>query len=160
MKRSIGLITLNAKFIHSSLSIRYLRNTAKRAGYENTWIQEFVINQPVWKVAAEILRRKPEVLGISIYIWNRRQSFELIERLKIQNPSLTIVVGGPEVSFNTPSTDWYTVISGEGEKKWLEFLDCHQRGEPPSRESLNRWSTYGTDAPELTHTYKFHLIQK
>ena len=153
MKRSIGLITLNAKFIHSSLSIRYLRNTAKRAGYENTWIQEFVINQPVWKIAAEILRRKPEVLGISIYIWNRRQSFELIERLKIQDPSLTIVVGGPEVSFNTPSTDRYTVISGEGEKKWLEFLDCHQRGEPPSRESLNRWSTYGTDAPELTPPY-------
>ena len=153
MKRSIGLITLNAKFIHSSLSIRYLRNTAKRAGYRNVWIQEFVINQPVWKVAAEILRHKPEVLGISIYIWNRRQSFELIERLKIQDPSLTIVVGGPEVSFNTPSTDQYTVIGGEGEIKWLEFLDCHQRGESPSQESLNRWSTYGTDAPELTPPY-------
>ena len=145
---------MNAKFIHSSLSLRYLRNTAEQAGYENVWIQESVINQPVWKIAAEILSRKPDVLGIGIYIWNRRQSFELIERLKKQDPSLTLVIGGPEVSFDTPSTDQYTVIAGEGEKKWLEFLDYHRRGESPSRETLNRWNTYGNDLPELIPAYR------
>ena len=97
MKRSIGLITLNAKFIHTALSFRYLRNAARTAGYQNVLIHEFVINQPVWKIAAEIQQRQPDILGLSIYIWNRHQSFELIERLRKQNPELKIVIGGPEV---------------------------------------------------------------
>ena len=34
MPLSIGLVTLNAKFIHSSLSIRYLRNVTKNEGFD------------------------------------------------------------------------------------------------------------------------------
>jgi len=153
MPPSIGLVTLNAKFIHSSLSVRYLRNAAKNAGHENVWINEFVINQPIWKVAAEILGHKPDVLGISIYIWNRRQSMELIERLKKQAPSLALVVGGPEVSFDMSSTDRYTVISGEGEAKWIEFLAHFIKGETPSPETLKVWESHGTNLPELTPAY-------
>ena len=82
MPLSIGLVTLNAKFIHSSLSIRYLRNVTKNEGFDNVWIQEFVISQPIWKIAVEILSKKPNILGISIYIWNRGQSLELMVGLK------------------------------------------------------------------------------
>ena len=148
MSLSIGLVTLNAKFIHSSLSIRYLRNVAQNEGYDNVWIQEFVINQPIWKVAAEILNQKPNILGISIYIWNRRQSLELIERLKKQDPSLGLVVGGPEVSFDMHSTDQYTVIAGEGEAKWIEFLEHFQNKDSPTPETLKDWESYGTNLPE------------
>jgi anaerobic magnesium-protoporphyrin IX monomethyl ester cyclase len=153
VKRSIGLITLNAKFIHSSLSLRYLRNASRNAGYQNVWIREFVINQPVWKIAAEIQKLKPEVLGVGIYIWNRSQSLELIERLQKQMPELKIVVGGPEVSFEKNNSLPFPVISGEGEKKWLEFLDLACKQEVPSEEVLTRWRTYGTDLPELTPAY-------
>lgn len=153
MPLSIGLVTLNAKFIHSSLSIRYLRNAAKNAGYENVWIREFVINQPIWKIAAEILSHKPDILGISVYIWNRRQSMELIERLKKQAPSLALVVGGPEVSFDMHATDQYTVIAGEGEAKWIELLEHFQNGHLPSSETLKSWESYGTNLPDLTPAY-------
>jgi len=154
MKRSIGLVTLNAKFIQTALSLRYLRNAARTAGFHNVWIHEFVINQPVWKIAAEIQQRRPDILGLSIYIWNRSQTFELIERLKKQNPKLEIVIGGPEVSFEKQLPDQYTVISGEGETKWVEFLQFHQRNENPPREVLNRWNTYGADLPELVPPYR------
>jgi len=153
MSPSIGLITLNAKFIHSSLSIRYLRNVTQQEGFDNVWIQEFVISQPIWKVAAEILSNKPDILGISIYIWNRGQSFELIERLKKQDPSIRIVIGGPEVSFDMTSTDQYTVIAGEGEKKWTEFLEHFQKKTLPSNEKLKDWESYGENLPELTPAY-------
>jgi len=153
MSSSIGLITLNAKFIHSSLSIRYLRNVTQKEGFDNVWIQEFVISQPIWKVAAEILSNKPDVLGISVYIWNRGQSFELIERLKKQDPSIRIVIGGPEVSFDMTSTDQYTVIAGEGEKKWIEFLEHFQKKTLPSDEKLKDWESYGENLPELTPAY-------
>ncbi len=153
MKRSIGLITLNAKFIHSSLSLRYLRNASRNAGYQNVWIREFVINQPIWKIAAEVQKLKPEVLGVSIYIWNRGKSLELIERLQKQMPLLKIVLGGPEVSFEKENSLPYPVISGEGESKWLEFLELTGKQEIPSQEVLTRWRTFGTDLPELTPPY-------
>ena len=153
MQRSIGLITLNAKFIHSSLALRYLRNASRNAGYQNVWIREFIINQPAWKIAAEVQKLQPEVLGVGIYIWNRSQSLELIERLQKQMPHLKIVVGGPEVSFEEEGSLAYPIISGEGEKKWVEFLDLTRKNESPSDEVLKRWQTYGTDLPELIPAY-------
>ncbi len=153
MQRSIGLITLNAKFIQTALSLRYLRNSARAAGFQNVWMREFVINQPVWKVAAEVHQLRPDILGVSIYIWNRSQSFELIERLKKQNPELQIVIGGPEVSFETNLSDQYTIISGEGENKWVEFLQYKQRNETIPKNVLDRWNTYGVDLPDLVPPY-------
>jgi len=153
MKRSIGLITLNAKFIQTALSLRYLRNSARAVGFQNVWMREFVINQPIWKIAAEISQLRPDILGVSIYIWNRSQSFELIERLKKQNPELEIVIGGPEVSFESKLSDQYTTISGEGESKWVEFLQYRQRNQTIPQNVLDRWNTYGVDLPDLTPPY-------
>ncbi len=153
MNPSIGIATLNAKFIHSSLSLRYLRNAARRAGFQNVWIQEFIIYQPVWKIAAEILKRKPDILGLSIYIWNRKQSFELLEYLQKQSPDLKIVLGGPEVSFEPELPSNYTLIAGEGENKWVEYLNFVAKGETPSLEVLRRWNTYGNDLPDLHPPY-------
>ena len=153
MKRSIGLLTLNAKFIQTSLSLRYLRNAARAVGFQNVWLREFVINQPTWKIAAEIHKLRPDILGISIYIWNRAQSFELIERLKKQNPELEVVIGGPEVSFETQLSDQYTTISGEGENKWVEFLQFQQSNEAIPQNVRERWNTYGVDLPELVPPY-------
>ena len=153
MNPSIGIVTLNAKFIHSSLSLRYLRNAARRAGFENVWIQEFIINQPVWKIAAEILKQAPDVLGLSVYIWNRKQSFELLETLQKQSPNLKIVLGGPEVSFEPELPNDYTLIAGEGENKWVEYLNFAAKGETPPRETLEQWNTYGNDLPELYPPY-------
>jgi len=153
MQLSIGIVTLNAKYIHTSLSLRYLRNAARLAGFHNVWIEEFVISQPVWKIAAEIYARRPDVLGVSVYIWNRQQSFELIERLQKQMPSLEIVIGGPEVSFEPKLPDQYTLISGEGESKWVDFLNHKKDGNPPTQETLVRWNTYGTDLPQLIAPY-------
>ena len=153
MNDSIGLITLNARFIHSSLSLRYLRNAARDAGYKNVWIREYVIDQPIWKIGADILGRNPAVLGISVYIWKRNQSFELIERLKKQAPGLSIAVGGPEVSFDVPNSWDFVIIAGEGEKKWVEFLGYRQRNETPPEEVLACWKTFGEDLPGLVPPY-------
>ncbi|VAX28059.1 Fe-S oxidoreductase [hydrothermal vent metagenome] len=153
MQRSIGLITLNAKFIQTALSLRYLRNSARSAGFQNVWMREFVINQPIWKIAAEVHQLRPDILGVGIYIWNRSQSFELIERLKKQNPKLEIVIGGPEVSFEPNLSDQYTTISGEGENKWVEFLQYKRRNESIPANVLDRWNTYGVDLPDLAPPY-------
>jgi radical SAM superfamily enzyme YgiQ (UPF0313 family) len=153
MDLSIGLVTLNARFIHSSPALRYLRNAARRAGFRNVWIREFITTDPLWRIAAEIQKLHPRVLGISIYIWNRYQSIQLIEILKKQNPKLAIVVGGPEVSFEKELSAEYTTIAGEGESKWVEFLKYQLESSIPADEVLLRWNTYGNDLPELHPAY-------
>ncbi len=153
MQPSIGLITLNAKFIHSSLSLRSLRNAARNAGHLSTWIREFTINQPIWKIAAEIQKTNPDILGISIYIWNRQKSFELIEMLQKQNPEIKIVVGGPEVSFDNEPPPGCTLIAGEGEAKWVEYLGYACGGSLPPANVLERFKTFGTDLPPLIAPY-------
>ena len=153
MDLRICLATLNAKYIHVALGLRYLRNAARAAGFRNASVSEFIISQPVWKIAADIQRGKPDVVGIGVYIWNRAQSLQLAELLKKQNPSLEIVLGGPEVSFETELSPDYTVIAGEGEAKWVEFLQYRQRGEKPPLEVLRRWQTYGIDLPDLHPPY-------
>ena len=153
MTSSIGIVTLNAKFIHTSLSLRYLRNAARDAGYGNVWIEEFTIHQPVWKIAAEIQKHQPDILGLSIYIWNRQQCFELMEYLRKQDPEIQIVIGGPEVSFETYHSNDYCVIAGEGESKWVEYLQYACKKELPPADVLDRWQTYGTDLPDLHVPY-------
>ena len=146
---NIGLVTLNARFVHVALSLRYLRNAALNAGFIDVWLKEYTIDQPVWKIAADIQRHKPDTIGLSIYIWNRLQSFQLIELLQKQNPHLSIVLGGPEVSFEPEITTGYTVIGGEGEDKWVEYLHYIQRCETPPREVLERWKIYGNPVRHL-----------
>jgi len=153
MSLNVGIVTLNAKYIHTSLSLRYLRNAARSAGFEDAWISEYEIDKPVWKIAADIQNKKPDVIGVSVYIWNRVQSFQLIEILKKQNPCLNIIVGGPEVSFEDELVDDYFVVGGEGEGKWVEALSFIERGETPDNKTLNRWKTYGNDLPKLMPPY-------
>ena len=148
---SIGLVTLNAKYVHLALALRYLRNAARKAGFAEVWLREYTIQMPAWKMAVELFALKPAVLGFSIYIWNREQSFELVELVKKQRPETVIVIGGPEVSFEASSPSPYVdyVISGEGENKWVELLESLARGEEPGPERLRRWSSYGADLPVL-----------
>ena len=57
------------------------------------------------------------------------------------------------VSFEEENSLPYPVISGEGEKKWLEFLELTCKEEAPSQEVLTRWRTFGTELPELIPPY-------
>lgn len=86
--------------------------------------------------AAEIVARKPDIVGFSCYIWNMLHTMEIARRVKAQAPETTIVVGGPDVS-SVPkkALDTYpwidVVVRGEGEETFRELL-CHwlERGKP------------------------------
>ena len=148
---SVGLVALNAKFVHLALAPRCLRNAARAAGFENTWIAEYTVRTPPWKMAAELLARKPEVLGFSVYIWNREETFTLLELLRKQAPEVLLVVGGPEVSFESGPPSPYVdfVIGGEGEEKWIELLHLHGLGISPDEAAVARWRLHGNSAPPL-----------
>ena len=92
------LVTLNSKFIHSNLAIRYLKRFAEDIA--DIDIAEFTINQNLDFIASEIYKLKKDIVGFSVYIWNIKETLRVCEILKLVNPEIEIFLGGPEVSYD------------------------------------------------------------
>jgi radical SAM superfamily enzyme YgiQ (UPF0313 family) len=152
----IVLATLNAKYIHAAFGLRYLfANLGELQG--DAAILEFDINQRPLDIAEKILGAEPEILGLGVYIWNATPTRELVKILKRIRPALTIVLGGPEVSYESNeqeivhSADF--VITGEADLKFADVCAAILRGEPPTQKIIN------ADLPDLarvTTPYRFY----
>lgn len=122
------LTTLNAKYIHTSLALRWLYVVNREQHYID--FIEYTIKESVDKIADDIISTNCAVVGISVSIWNVSQSRDLASRLKQLNPDIIIVVGGPEVSYEPKffidNWDIDFVISGEGEFVLGRLLDALQ----------------------------------
>jgi radical SAM superfamily enzyme YgiQ (UPF0313 family) len=99
---AIVLATLNAKYIHASLGLRYLlANMARHGGAglrEQTVLREFTIARKPQEIVDELLALNPAIIGFGVYIWNVTQTCEVVRLLKSARPEIRIVLGGPEVS--------------------------------------------------------------
>ncbi|MGD7043470.1 B12-binding domain-containing radical SAM protein [Jeotgalibacillus proteolyticus] len=122
---NIVLSTLNAKFIHTNLALRCLKAYAEPDF--SIQIQEFTIKDPEMNIVAELYAKKPDVLGFSCYIWNIEETIKIINLFKKISPQTTIILGGPEVSYDVPywlerlDTIDYIVV-GEGEQTFKQLL--------------------------------------
>ncbi|GAB4058065.1 B12-binding domain-containing radical SAM protein [Uliginosibacterium sediminicola] len=103
----IILSTLNAKYIHASLGLRYLLANMARHGGEDlracSLLREFTIARPPQEIAAALLAELPagegrQIIGFGVYIWNLAQTTAVVRLLKAARPTLKIVLGGPELS--------------------------------------------------------------
>lgn len=119
------LVGINSKFIHSNLAVRYLEAYTRDLDF-NCKIREFSINDRVERVLEEIMSEKPDLVAFSCYIWNLQYVESLANLIKLVNPDIEILYGGPEVSFESDkflgnSVGDY-VIAGEGENTFKEFI--------------------------------------
>lgn len=116
MKR-IVLTTLNARYIHSSIGLRYLyANLGEMRG--DAKILEFTVGDRPADLAEKILEEEPQIVGIGVAIWNARECGELVRVLKAVRPELVVVLGGPEVSHEPLRVDFSPadyMVTGEGE---------------------------------------------
>src|SRR5690348_14258478 len=96
----IVLTTLNAKYIHAAFGLRYLLANLGPL-QTSAGIVEFDINQRPLDIAEVLLARHPKILGFGIYIWNVAQTTQVIATIKRVAPEVTVIVGGPEVSYET-----------------------------------------------------------
>jgi hypothetical protein len=105
----IILCTLNAKYIHASLGLRYLLANMAHHGSpalrEKTSLREFTLARPLAEIVdtllgdlAEGAPGQTQIIGFGVYIWNVRATTEVVRQLKARRPDLKIVLGGPEVS--------------------------------------------------------------
>lgn len=127
----VVFVGINAKFSHTNIAIRYLNNELK--SMVDSSFEEFTINEPLEKIVYELHKKDADILMFSTYIWNVDQVRKVITSLKKIKPSYTIVLGGPEVSFekesflrSNPACDY--IICGEGERAMKDFA-LYKQGE-------------------------------
>ena len=66
-QNDILLCTLNAKFIHASLGLRYLRANLDSLK-DRSVICEFTIDESPDQIIGDILARDPKIVGFGVYI--------------------------------------------------------------------------------------------
>jgi radical SAM superfamily enzyme YgiQ (UPF0313 family) len=134
----IVLTTLNAKFIHAAFGLRYL--FANLGDLQpRAVIAEFDINLRPLDIAEALLAREPKIIGFGVYIWNVTETTEVIAAIRRIRPEIKIILGGPEVSYETEGQPIVAladhVITGEGDLKFAEvcraLLDDGSRGRSP-----------------------------
>lgn len=129
--KKILLTTLNSKYVHMNLAIRYLYEAAAEFR-DSLELREFTINNEEDYVFTELVGGGYDLICFSCYIWNIRPILTLAENLKKALPDLKIVLGGPEVSYDRDALlkeqPWVDgILVGEGEKTFpilcREFLE-------------------------------------
>lgn len=129
---NVVLSTLNSKFIHSSLALRYLKAYGEAHGQAYD-IVEYTINMPVLYILSDITEHDIDVLGFACYIWNIEMTLHVVDMVKAVRPDIKIVLGGPEVSFTAdellercPNIDY--IVQGEGEEAFHALVTALQLG--------------------------------
>ena len=119
----ILLTTLNGRYSHTSIGLRYLYANLKEIQSKAT-IYEYVTNERMNDIAQRILSFNAKIIAIGTYIWNASDVSELIQIIKKVSPNTIIILGGPEVSYepfrvNLSWADY--IIQGEGEEQFYSL---------------------------------------
>jgi radical SAM superfamily enzyme YgiQ (UPF0313 family) len=125
--KKILLSTLNTKYVHSNLALRYLYSVCVETR-EALTLREFTINNEDAYVFGEIVRGEYDIICFSCYIWNIERILVLAETIKQADPDTIILLGGPEATFQAQelmkrhrSID--LILAGEGEENFPKLLE-------------------------------------
>lgn len=119
----ILLTTFNSSYIHKNLALRWLY--VARPLDVDVDLKEYTIKDNPNLMFEYIKANNFDVVGLSVYIWNVMETREVIKLIKNYDPSIKIVLGGPEVTYE--NDDWFdypidAIILGEGERSFWEYV--------------------------------------
>lgn len=90
-------------------------------------ILEFTIAKEPREIVEQLLKYNPKIVGLGVYIWNCQESLELVSILRKVSPETLVVLGGPEVTYETETQKIHQLahftIRGEADFLFREF--CH-----------------------------------
>jgi radical SAM superfamily enzyme YgiQ (UPF0313 family) len=111
-------------------------------------------------LTAWILKQRPDVLAVTLFMWNIERTLSFIRTIRESIPRLLVVAGGPEVTpdhpflFTTPTLD--AAATGEGESVFPAILSALRRQTRPAipgvawrNGSTFRWTSPPSPAPDL-----------
>ena len=152
----IVLTTFNARYIHSSLGLRYLyANMAELQ--QCSCVEEMTLALPVEESVERLLALQPRIVGFGVYIWNAVKTLEAVRLLKSVAPEVTVIVGGPEVSFDIydqplcKEADY--VVTGQADQSFAELCRSILAGDAPA---VNVVSSLPVDLASLASPYPYY----
>ena len=155
MKCDIVLATVNARYTHTAFGLRYLKANLKELE-PLTQICEFTLEQRPLDIAEQILSYEPKIVGLGVYIWNARLSFETAALIRKIDPTVKLVLGGPEVSYEQADqpicqlADF--VLSGPAESEFYTLCKALLGDAPVECDSSAALSLHDIKLPYYLYT--------
>lgn len=95
------------------------------------------------EIIASIEQDPPDILGLSVFIWNEHLQYNIAKFIKNRCPNTVIVAGGPHLCahkdvsyFEThPYIDY--VVYGDGEKAFQQLIDYHSATDTDKTQWVN-----------------------
>jgi radical SAM superfamily enzyme YgiQ (UPF0313 family) len=142
----IVLATLNAKFLHAAFGLRYLLANLGDLRSRTT-LAEFDIAQRPLEIVERLLALNPRLIGLGVYIWNVRETTDVVALLKRVRPKVQVILGGPEVSHETEGQEIVrladAVIAAEADLEFPALCRRLLEGEAPPAKVI------AADPPDL-----------
>lgn len=134
MPTPILLVAVNARYQHTSFALRYLRANLGQLEESCALLELTLEDRPV-DALEKILQHDPQIVGLSVYIWNATACLEIARLLKRVAPQVTLVVGGPEVTYEYEQQELFQIcdylVTHEGEVAFRELCRSLLDGQPP-----------------------------
>ena len=163
----IVLCTLNARYAHASLGLRCLRANLGVLR-ERSALVELVLGVKTEAAVERLLAHAPKIIGFGVYIWNVEETTRIAAMLKTVAPEVTVVLGGPEVSFEVDEqricklADY--IVTGWGDitfaKLCAQILDgprplmrVHAGEQPPLEQLVMPYGEYTGEDIAQRHLY-------
>lgn len=100
---NVLLLGINGRYSHTNLALRYLRNEVRAEGHAAR-IVEFDISTRRQDILEAITLDGPDVVLISVYVWNSLLVRTLLPDIRALLPECRLILGGPEVSYS--AAEW------------------------------------------------------
>ena len=104
-------------------------------------VMDAFVTDPPQVCVAQILASEPDLVGLSMYVWNRTQALEIATGLKAALPNLVVFAGGAEATADGPGVGSHPavdfVLPGEGEELIVAAMQRILAGAPP--QELAAW---------------------
>jgi hypothetical protein len=125
-----------------------------------------VLAEPL--IRERLLAQGPRVIGFGVYIWNVEETTRIVAMLKVVAPEVVVVLGGPEVSFETETQRICAladhVVTGWGEVTFAalvrQILDgpkplmkVHAGAQPPLDQLVFPYGEYTDEDIARRHLY-------
>jgi radical SAM superfamily enzyme YgiQ (UPF0313 family) len=163
----ILLSTLNARYSHASLGLRYLRANMGDLR-DDTRIVEMVTGVKAEAAVERLLALHPRIIGFGVYIWNVEETTRIVAMLKTVAPQVVVVLGGPEVSFEVDAqricrladhvvTGWGDITFAALARQILDgpqpLMKVHAGVQPPLADIASPYAEYTDEDIARRHLY-------
>jgi radical SAM superfamily enzyme YgiQ (UPF0313 family) len=125
----IVIAAINSRHTHAALATATLKAYWERIDSRPELVlKEYDLNQTPESIISDLITIKPDLIAFSTYIWSLRKILEITGALKSAFPEIKVILGGPEVSYQSEKVlaenPWIDfIIRGEGEQTFEELLE-------------------------------------